>query len=59
MEEAILAQVAILFKPLLLVRRGSFSVALFARDLLRPCQPYHGTQGMDCYGGSPTDGSRF
>ena len=49
--EAILAQVAILFKLLLLVHRGRFSVALFSRVLLRSCQPYHGTQGMDCSGG--------
>ena len=26
-------------------------MALFSRVLLRSCQPYHGTQGMDCYGG--------
>ena len=39
--------------------RGKFTVALFVRVLLRPCQPYHGTQGMDCHGGSQRDGSRF
>ena len=49
--QAILAQ-AILFKPLLLTRRGRFTAESLLSVLLRPRQPLHGAQGMDFNGRS-------